>query len=66
MQPSYLDKVFELYKKRYDYLKQKTNKKLFIQDIIEKRIYDSFYELGFIIKYFKSFRSFKCNLFLPI
>ena len=59
-----INKVFELYKKRYDLLRQRTSKKLFIQDIREHRICNSFYKLGFIIKYFKSFRPFKNNLFL--
>lgn len=57
--------IFNEYKKQFDYLKTLTDKKIFIQDIIEKRIYDSFYELGFYIKYLNTFRKFKRNLFLP-
>ena len=58
--------VLTLYKKQYDFLNSNTNKRLIVVDVLENRIYDNFFELGFSLRYSGSMRKFRRNLFIPV
>jgi len=56
--------IINAYIERFKQLKQQTKKELFVRDIHEHLICNSFFELGFGVYYLQSFRKYKNSLFI--
>lgn len=56
--------IINAYVERFNEIKKGTKKELFVRDIHEHLIYDSFFDLGFGVFYLQSFRKYKNALFI--